>query len=50
MHVAKLCTNLCIEDFELKTIEFSITCRLPIGSRLFILPASGSIQEDSKLR
>lgn len=24
MHVAQLCTNLCIEDFELKTIVFSI--------------------------
>ncbi|MBC8870417.1 MAG: hypothetical protein H8E44_13425 [Planctomycetes bacterium] len=24
MHIAKLCTNLCIEDFEVKTIAFNI--------------------------
>lgn len=34
MQTARECTNLCIEDFELKTIEFSIKCRPPIGSRL----------------
>lgn len=32
MHIAKLCTNLCIEEFELKTIECNIIRRPPIGS------------------